>query len=165
MDTCPRIFPVELAVWRGNNTPRCHRRPPFARAIARSRKAAVDNNRVTTSDQDESIEQFGGPADMNMDEEGDLQRTNIVSCSVRRSEPWSPLGRGIAQTSFVRSSKNVSLATFIHPLTGPAIATDDARFISVHRGITLKGTRPRRPSTISAATQLNRCHVFVSHGQ
>lgn len=87
---------------------------PFARAIARSREAAVDNNRITMSDQDESIEQFGGPADMNMDEDGDLQRTNIVSCSVRRSEPWSPLGRGIAQ-DILRALIDKRVTRYVHP--------------------------------------------------
>ena len=130
--------------------------PPFARAIARSRKAAVDNNRVTMSDQDESIEQFGRPADMNMNEDGVLQRTNIVSCSVHRSETWNPFGRDVTQTSFLSSSKTVSPRYIHQPLN--RTRHRHRRFTTQTRSITHKAGAPAAIDDIAShpAQQVSR---------
>jgi len=82
----------------------------------RSRNAAVDSNRIIMSDQDESIEQFGRPADMNRaiwTKTGFCKGQISSAAQFAVQIPRSPFGRDTTPTSFMCSSKNV---TFIDPL-------------------------------------------------
>ena len=140
-----------------------HGATAVTRAIARSRNAAVDNNRLTMSDQYESIEQFGRPADMSRGFAKDKHRQLLSS----PSRTLEPIGRDLAKTSFVRSSKNVSPLGNTHQPLDPdppsPLFVCDARFTPKpehHRMLPIKALAP---AAVHDSSQ--RCHVLVIHGQ